>query len=45
MQEKSIAGAQTQAACRQQLPRAVGMVCTWLAYIFSGVALLFYAIG
>ncbi|PTT10649.1 MAPEG family protein [Caulobacter sp. HMWF025] len=27
------------------IPRAVGMVCTWLAYIFSGVALLFYAIG
>ncbi|PTS84688.1 MAPEG family protein, partial [Caulobacter sp. HMWF009] len=22
------------------IPRAVGMVCTWLAYIFSGVALL-----
>jgi uncharacterized membrane protein YecN with MAPEG domain len=27
------------------IPRAIGMVCTWLAYIFSGVALLFYAIG
>lgn len=27
------------------IPRAVGMVLTWLAYVFGGVALLFYAIG
>lgn len=27
------------------IPRAVGMVATWLAYIFVGVALLFYAIA
>lgn len=27
------------------IPRAVGMVATWLAYIFIGVALLFYAIA
>lgn len=27
------------------IPRAVGMVATWLAYIFAGVALLLSAIG
>ena len=27
------------------IPRALGMICTWLAYIFGAVALLFYAIG
>lgn len=27
------------------IPRAIGMVATWLAYIFVGVALLFYAIA
>ncbi|ALL14695.1 MAPEG family protein [Caulobacter henricii] len=27
------------------IPRALGMVATWLAYIFVGVALLFYAIA
>ena len=27
------------------IPRAIGMVATWLAYIFIGVALLFYAIA
>ena len=27
------------------IPRALGMVSTWLAYIFIGVALLFYAIA
>ena len=27
------------------IPRAVGMVCTWLAYVFAGVALLVSAIG
>ena len=27
------------------IPRAVGMICTWVAYIFGAVALLFYAIG
>ncbi len=27
------------------IPRAIGMVATWLAYIFAGVALLFYAIA
>ncbi|WP_421736353.1 MAPEG family protein [Caulobacter sp.] len=27
------------------IPRALGMVATWLAYIFIGVALLFYAIA
>lgn len=26
------------------VPRALGMVATWLAYVFGGVALLFYAI-
>ena len=25
--------------------RSVGMICTWVAYVFGGVALLFYAIG
>ena len=27
------------------IPRALGMICTWVAYIFGAVALLFYAIG
>ena len=27
------------------IPRAIGMVATWLAYVFIGVALLFYAIA
>lgn len=27
------------------IPRALGMVATWLSYIFVGVALLFYAIA
>jgi uncharacterized membrane protein YecN with MAPEG domain len=27
------------------IPRALGIVATWLAYIFIGVALLFYAIA
>jgi uncharacterized membrane protein YecN with MAPEG domain len=27
------------------IPRALGIVATWLAYIFVGVALLFYAIA
>jgi uncharacterized membrane protein YecN with MAPEG domain len=27
------------------IPRAIGMICTWLAYLFSAVALLFYAIA
>ena len=27
------------------IPRAAGMIFTWLAYVFGGVALLFYAIG
>ncbi|USQ95612.1 MAPEG family protein [Caulobacter sp. RL271] len=27
------------------IPRAVGMVATWLAYVFAGVALLLSAIG
>jgi uncharacterized membrane protein YecN with MAPEG domain len=27
------------------IPRAVGMIFTWLAYLFGAVALLFYAIG
>lgn len=27
------------------VPRAIGMVATWLAYIFAGVALLLSAIG
>jgi len=27
------------------IPRALGMICTWLAYVFGGVALLFYAIA
>jgi hypothetical protein len=27
------------------LGRLVGMIATWLAFIFAGVALLFYAIG
>jgi uncharacterized membrane protein YecN with MAPEG domain len=27
------------------IPRAIGMICTWVAYIFGAVALLFYAIG
>ncbi|WP_340645461.1 MAPEG family protein [Phenylobacterium sp.] len=27
------------------IPRAIGMVATWIAYIFMGVALLFYAIA
>jgi len=27
------------------IPRAIGMVATWLAYIFAGVALLLSAIG
>ena len=26
------------------LPRAIGVMLTWLSYVFSGVALLFYAI-
>jgi len=26
------------------VPRAIGMICTWLAYVFGGVILLFYAI-
>jgi uncharacterized protein len=26
-------------------PRAIGIVLTWLAYVFAGVALLFYAIA
>jgi len=26
------------------LPRAMGMIATWLAYVFAGVALVFYAI-
>ena len=27
------------------IPRAVGMICTWVSYLFGAVALLFYAIG
>jgi len=27
------------------VPRAIGIVMTWLAYVFSGAALLFYAIA
>jgi len=27
------------------LARAIGVMMTWLAYVFAGVALLFYAIG
>ncbi len=27
------------------LPRAIGIVLTWLAYVFAAVALLFYAIA
>ncbi len=27
------------------IPRAVGIVLTWLAYIFAGAALLFYAVA
>lgn len=27
------------------LPRAAGVLMTWLAYVFAGVALLFYAIA
>ena len=26
-------------------PRAIGILLTWVAYVFMGVALLFYAIG
>jgi len=25
--------------------RSIGMICTWLAYLFGAVALMFYAIG
>lgn len=27
------------------VPRAVGIVLTWIAYVFLGAALLFYAVG
>jgi uncharacterized membrane protein YecN with MAPEG domain len=27
------------------IARSIGMICTWVAYVFGGVALLFYAIG
>jgi uncharacterized membrane protein YecN with MAPEG domain len=27
------------------IPRAVGIVLTWLAYVFAGAALLFYAVA
>jgi uncharacterized membrane protein YecN with MAPEG domain len=32
------------ASSSASLPRAAGIVLTWLAYVFSGAALLFYAI-
>ena len=27
------------------IARSIGMICTWVAYLFGAVALLFYAIG
>jgi len=27
------------------LPRTVGVIFTWVAYVFAGVALLFYSIA